>query len=548
MSTDFQKVLVKDDRLNCSDSIRYAVQKGGQNITSAQFKAVSATPSSHTYNIQVPSEQTIIDRRVLWRSKVKIRVADPAFTSDNITIGLTDALAPFPLHQLVSVMTATINNNSVSINMRDVLPALLRLIDDKELARYNGYTPTLYDRVASYGDAVAVGDVANPLGVWKNSLDNDLAPRGSWVLDDVVYNSAGKYYDIAFTVAEPLLLSPFIFAHPKSNNQGIYGIQNLNVVMNIGDATRVWRSSIATRNVSIIGFEDSELVFTFITGHPSDIMPARNVVPYYEMPRYITSNLPQLAPGAKTIARSTNLQLNQIPDKLIVYAKPRVLNNATPDYFLTINSVVVNFNNNSGILSSATQQDLYRMSVENGSNQSWYEFSGKARFSPSVGSATSNYKPTAGSLLVLEFGKDIQLVEDYYCSGSLGNFSLQMNIEVENQTGSAVDYDLYIITMNSGIFVCERGTSSTYTGILTKSDVLEASSQEAYTKSDVERLVGGGFLDTLKSLAVKVAPKIPSLAKSVLSNVDNKYAKAGAEVLGALGYAKPKGKLEGRLM
>jgi hypothetical protein len=52
--SSFEKVLVKDDRLDVSDKIKYAVMKGGQNMTSAQFNAISQSTSSHTYNIQVP--------------------------------------------------------------------------------------------------------------------------------------------------------------------------------------------------------------------------------------------------------------------------------------------------------------------------------------------------------------------------------------------------------------------------------------------------------------------------------------------------------------
>lgn len=54
MSTnDFKTVLVKDDRLNVTDSINYAVCKGGQNVTPSQFNAISYSTSSHTFNIQV---------------------------------------------------------------------------------------------------------------------------------------------------------------------------------------------------------------------------------------------------------------------------------------------------------------------------------------------------------------------------------------------------------------------------------------------------------------------------------------------------------------
>ena len=67
---------------------------------------------------------------------------------------MTDALAPFPLHSLVSTMTATINNNTVSMNVQDTLPVLLRLLDDEEITTYDDMTPTTLDYLANYSDAV----------------------------------------------------------------------------------------------------------------------------------------------------------------------------------------------------------------------------------------------------------------------------------------------------------------------------------------------------------------------------------------------------------
>ena len=526
-------------------------------MTSATFNAISQNASTVTWNIQVPSEQTIIDRRVLWQSTIllKLTCANTPAGQLPINYGVSDALAPFPLHQLATVMTATINNNSVSVNIRDVLPALLRFHDRRELQRYNGMTPVMPDLLASYPDGI--GALLNSLGSWANSADNDLLPRGSWVMDGFsttlsggalpnpcTLPTAGYVGDIyaQFTVSEPLLLSPFIWADPKSNNQGMYGVQNMNFVFNLGDTSRVWRSanlnntalapSIGTPYNAVTGvgndyisassiqsISNSKLIFNFLTPHPSDLFSARNVCPFYELPRYIstpgqqylgfpvTANM-SARPTVQTVSTSS-LQLNQIPDKLIIQLRNPLQNcvAGTPDAFLGINNISINFNNQSGILASATPQDLWRYSVENGSNQSWNEFSGFANV-PDPVTGFGKRIPTSGSLLILEFGKDIQLTEDYYASGSLGNFNLQIQIGAYNQFPYAITPEIVIITVNSGLFVNERGTSSTYTGILTKSDVLECSSQEPVFQSSVKRMVGGGFLDSLKTVAGKVMPHV----------------------------------------
>jgi hypothetical protein len=188
--------------------------------------------------------------------------------------------------------------------------------------------------------------------------------------------------------------------------------------------------------------------------------------------------------------------------------------------------------------------------VENGYNGSWYEFSGYANLNnPLTGAGRKT--PTSGAMLVLEFGKDIPLQEDFYAPGSLGSFSLQVSLNCVNQSASAVaTQELVIITMNSGCFVCERGASSTFTGLLTKSDVLEVSSQMPYFKSDAERLVGGGWFDTLKSVIGRVLPILAPIGKEWLSK-QGALGDTASKVIGALGMGSSggkKGKLAERMM
>ena len=55
------------------------------------------------------------------------------------------------------------------------------------------------------------------------------------------------------------------------------------------------------------------------------------------------------------------------------------------------------------------------------------------------------------------------------------------------------------MVMSSGVFVNERGTSSTFLGFLTKQDVLDSLQQQPYNNNEVRRMNGGGFLDTIRS-------------------------------------------------
>jgi hypothetical protein len=580
MSADFEKVLVKDPRLDVTDTIKYAVIKGGQNVTNSKFSAVSASSSQLVFNIQVPSEQTIIDRRVLLRATLKVSVTSVGGLANGIVCyGVNAALASFPLHQCFDTLSATINNNTVTCNIKDVLPAMLRLLEDDDLIWHNGMTPAFNDIIAGYSRQDPAFDGSflsnSNTAIW-GVTDNHRFHRGCFPISahPTAFANASTTDVITYEITEPLLLSPFMFSNTKSNNQGFYGIQNMNIVANLNDGRRCFRGptpgartflkpsgtgSGQTEGITAVVVDmysvKPELLFTFITPHPSDLMPARNIVPYYELPRYINGGQPALeaatsvagsgALSMKSVeAKFQAIQLNQIPDKLIFYTrlKSDVANQpwGQADVSLPIKSISINFNNNSGILASATTQELWQMSKNNGVNSSWPEFLGYGTTVNYDGGSDPSTNPTvafqalSGSYLVLEFGKDIQLTEDFYAAGSLGNFNLQCIVTVNNNyavaTSSTEEWELVVITMNSGVFVCERGTSATYTGILTKQDVLDASAQEYYTHDDVKRLVGGGFFDSIKSGLSSLAKKGMKMGKEHLRKHGKSYMQQGLKM------------------
>ena len=140
------------------------------------------------------------------------------------------------------------------------------------------------------------------------------------------------------------------------------------------------------------------------------------------------------------------------------------------------------------------------------------------------------YISTTGSVLVLNFGEVIQLTDAYYAPGSLGSFNLQITLDVRNNHQDdwvANSYEMVIIPLNSGTFVNERGTSSTFSSLLTRQEVLDSLQQQAYSNHQIKRMIGGGFLDNLRSSLGWVRSK----ANSILPHVKN--------ALGAVGNAVP---------
>ena len=189
-SCDFKTCLIQDDRIaNLTDQITYAVMKGAQQVTSAQFKSTSASPSSMVFNVVVPSLETVVDRRVMLRATIKLRITGTAAVgSQLLNYGLRDALGPFPLHQLKNTMPVTINHNTVGMNTRDVLPALMRIIDNRELGKYNNTTPVAYDQYLNYSDMVGTNN--NSFSGFSTVADPYIQPRGAFPIDQITSTDA----------------------------------------------------------------------------------------------------------------------------------------------------------------------------------------------------------------------------------------------------------------------------------------------------------------------------------------------------------------------
>ena len=102
--------------------------------------------------------------------------------------------------------------------------------------------------------------------------------------------------------------------------------------------------------------------------------------------------------------------------------------------------------------------------------------------------------------------------------------------------------ELVMMVMNSGVIVNKRGTSSTFLGLLAKQDVLDALKHN----NEVRRMVGGGFLDNIRSGLGWITSKLP-MVRGVLEHVPHQYTQTGANVLKALGYGNGQKPLNNRL-
>jgi hypothetical protein len=607
--SDIKHVLIEDARLaQISDEITFGVTSGANQSTYQSFNAISSSANSIIYNIVVPSEAIAIDRCILMRQTINLTIQVANVPPGHIAFcyGVTDSFQAFPLNALMKTVNATINNCSVSTNVQDVLPALVRMCDKKHLARWRGMCPVMPDSLygsfdqcfqnlytpgTNPGDPITtnaiVSSIGSPLGSIINaSPDCDFMPRGAHPLK---YISVKHYVknlqnnmvlvpyaggasslistaltdtwtiELGIETTEPFMcLSPFT-SNPYGTDQAAFiGINNMNFNLNI-DSTcrRVWSSAlyntVANKSVPYItsislgnsigasaghAFTEPRMLLNFLTLQPHQYshIKSKNIIPYYDTPRYISNqgqnqvipggyttgtqipnepNLNYQFLGAQGQVTSSNLQLNIVPDYLIISIRKQMNEQTFSDTnsFLSIKQISLSFNNTSGLLANATPQDLWKMSVKNGSSQSWIEFSGinnntvynpQEHYTPPLG-ASYPYC-SCGSILVIS-PNDLNL-PDFLSASSLGQFSVYFTATVLNQLNEDIVPEVCIIAVNSGVMTTIQGQSSLNLGLLTKQSVLDAKQQDPVDKLDTQeyaRLIGGGMdgrtLSGLRNLA-----------------------------------------------
>ena len=552
----------------------------------------------------VPSENVFVDRKLLWSSTVAMQfnVALAAVggagssVGDSLVVpGRDFALCSFPLNSLCSTMSATINDTTAVINSQDVMREVLRLTDLKK-NRLQRTCPTMLDKYMYYDDAFATAN--NPLGAYDAATDYDNIPNGAFyglqftdpngaLLGTAAPAYAGALYDAvngvpvinAATVAagagaqipiyikwrstEALVLSPFVFSDEHEWDTGLFGINNIQLIMNLQSSpARIIRATArAGRTVSAIQynagvsspFDKSVLNVQFLTPSLEVPLPPKSVVPYMEFPRYITQySGGALAPGAKDQIQSQTITLPQIPDLLLIYCKPKeALNPGEADFYFPMataqdgvpSPLSVNFDNFSGLLSSHTAEELYAMSVKNGLDMDWNTWSGLARTAsgsyPAPAGLAAHQQgqltPLVGSLLVLKPSQDITL-QSGQAPSLVGNFTLQFNIQVKNTAARALTPMLYVVTVNSGFFESIRGSSRIIKGVLSEQDIIDAPLAPMMLRDQLDRMVGGLSFGKLGSMLSKVKGFYEK-TKPIVSAVKGALPEGAVKgALGAVGY------------
>lgn len=507
MSNPSQNILpieVKDPILNVESQKAFPILKGGEQITYYTENASSYSDSAFSFNVTTPNNRTYLNRRILMRVPVKITLNgnDPG---QHLFQTGKEGFREYPLASAMNTLKLTVNNFTTSIDLHDVLHPFMKYDANRQARIRNNMSPSMPDLYQDYEDGVNTNK--NPLASYFN--ESGEIPRGAIYADGV--ESTNTKYEATYTIVEPLFISPLQW-DDNQDNEGLIYVNSLSVQINWVSnlLSRMWcRASSANAidlNTSEITFGQPSLILKYVTPPNIERMPLLGTYDYFSVDRHVTNNGTAFGPNTTHTLTSDNIQLRSIPYRVYIWVgrkKSDMMNVTKSDTFFNISRVSLQFNNNAGLLSTANEESLFRIAKDNGFQHSWEDWHGLTR---DITGTTNKAIGLMGSVLCLEFGKDIQL-PDYFAAGMTDNFNFQIDVTCKNlHQSDTIVPNVQLAFVHRGCMVNDGRTllTSAYSGVISKSDLDRAVTVPGIGINNYKHMYGAGFFNPLAPISTLI--------------------------------------------
>jgi hypothetical protein len=464
----------------------HMVVLGGLRYTEQVHTADSYSQNQALFNFQPPSYDTIVDRNIKIRCKLNI-----VATGGDFQIGTNDGPRQFPIAAITDVLDLAINGEHVSTSLGDYIHALLCYDNNSQDRLKWSESSAMPDQYQVLSDWTTFGSNRNPLADYGENSNEQT--RGGFV--PYVVNAGNN---VTYEFTEPLFISPML--NGLTEDEGLSNVNQLAITFRWkSDLSLVWSHSSAGNPITSLAVtfvEPPSLLVTYITRDVLQQIPPVITYPYHKPQEYIkTVNGGLAVPAGSTNQRviSDSIKLNQVPRKMFLFLRRsrQTSNFLTADSFATITNVTLNWDNQSGLLSNAQQQDLYKISRRNGLNLTW-----------------NQWKTYRGSVFCCEFGTDIGL-QDGLAPGTQGQFTFYVQVDFENNSSQNIIYEFYTILILEGLYMVSPNQGRATLGNLVPQDILNSKSSPEFNFNDAQsHLAGGGFLSKMKNIIHKTAKGI----------------------------------------
>ena len=502
--SNLTKILYPRSNITSDQFKTHLVKQGGSRVTQQVFSSnswgsVGQPIVQASFSINPPSTQTLVDRDV--RIKMYLKVETDAV----MQIGTNDALRQYPISAITESLTVQVNGETLSQNTSDFMNAMMTFnntVEDRNGAIST--SPGMPDNFQAYQDWATYGSGRNPLADYgENSSE---MTRGGF---PIVLAPNG----LSFTceVVEPLFLSPFLSG--QSDEEAFVNINQLNLSFRfVQNTNRVLCHSVlgnAITTVTVTFTQAPEILINYISPQITMPLPTVQTVSYSKLQQYIKPITGFVAGSTQTVI-SDSIKLSMIPSAMYLFVRHArsASNYLVSDSYAKLSNINVLWNNQSGLLATASDQELYSITHRCGSNLSWAQY--------------SKYR---GSVFAVEFGEDIGLQANE-CAGVAGQYTIQITATAKNLSTTG-DYEFFVVfDMPGTTSVFENGCRSSIGNfseamVLSAHQSAEELSHEVYASIHGGGRRGGGrFMGRFKSFIHKVSGGIARGAQMVAPLLD----------------------------
>jgi hypothetical protein len=530
--------------INFSKKPVVAIHKGVITNTPTQIVSTSYNNSTIQFQIVPSNFHTFISRKWYIQVPIQITITSPDYgqkISDGWLNGGLAALRSFPLQNMISVASLTVNNISNFTAQNQQFIAASQHINGFLQDFYTDLSgsPCMPDPAVNY-NMVSNGNL-NPLGKLQNSTFYQFT-RGAFQPDSISVDTNTSCV-LNYTIYEPIQLQMLL----SSKEDYLAFTRNTQIQFNLtlSNLTQCISYNAAAlgpytnASVSLTSYGNGPvLYFNQMTGDILDQLPQTLSYPYKNISSVYNNVVGPLAPGASTTATTSNVQLQGFPNKMYLWVakSPSTKTYTDADGFCSISNISISFNNVGGILSTASQFQLFSMSVKNGLNMNWTQFNS-----------------ILGSVIVLDFAEDIGNMGSDVApnvSNWQGNLQVQVTFKnIDSATWSAPQMNM-VLLYDSMLQVGRDGMAINTNSFFDRSDVINVSRFDPAPSEPHKDSIGYGFLgdvnkffkdSKLLSKAAKIGSTVSSAFPNPLAQGISQGLSLGSDVVSQLGYGRKKG-------
>lgn len=538
---DINVAAVYEPRLELANKRTWVVVRGAETVTYYTYPSTSFSQSNFNFTCNPPSKNTVLDRIAII--EVPVQITFTGTGTDNLLQPNMDAFRQYPISSITTSLTASVNGFSIPIELNQIIHALSRFHMKTELRKtFLSISPQMADSHQNYADAN--GSSNNPLAQYSDNVAEP--PRGAYPYT-VVSNTPGSAV-ITAVLREYVFLPPFLFDGSEAGGLTMLDTLQFNWILG-NNLPHMWSHSTASTStitgINVV-FSQPSMLLGFLTPRLTEPIPPMITYPFFQLARYTTSGplFPASGSSATQDLKSNVIQLNSIPRKMYVFARRSDLETnssisnqiTTTDTFFKINSINISWDNTDGILSGATPPQLYQFGVRNGLDMSFVEWNGVTNALTAVNGQQTRVIGLTGGILCLEPGVDFGLRSNQ-AEGMLGQYNLQIRLNITNISGIPMTPDLYIICVYDGLLHVSNNSAWSEIGVVTPNDVLNAPlANISYTQ--LEKMYGGDFFSKFKNVLGDIGRGISRGISAVRPVVEDAY-RIGKAVAPLVQYGLP---------